>query len=115
MVCSSGTLADFLQVDPVLRDHHLQVVRRAAQVRAPLAVEDLGAVGIGLEDYAIFRLVEHRGMLRELTAPDGIPTVDRISRPEALYAGRRGVQLLRDPRVAPALLDPVADLGRVRL
>src|SRR5918995_4817024 len=108
-------LAYFLQVDPVLRDHHLQVFRRAPQIVAPLAVEDLRVSGVGFQDYAIFRLLEHRGMLRELAAPDGVPAVDRVSRPETLYAGGRGVQLLRDPRVTPTLLDPLPDLGRVRL
>src|SRR5215218_10926424 len=100
-------LADFLQVDPVLRDHHLQVFRRATQVVAPLTVEDLRVSSVGLQDYATFRFLEHRRMLGELAAPDGVPAVDRVSRPEALYAGGCRVQFLRNPRIPPTLLHPL--------
>src|ERR671917_1283468 len=111
----SGKLADLLQVDAVLGYYHLQVRWRSAQVAAPLPVEDLRVLGVGFEYYSLFGLVQHGRVLGELAPPDGIAAVDRVPRPEALHARRRGVQLLGNPLVPPPLLDPAPDLGRVRL
>src|ERR687890_2726 len=65
--------ANFLEVDAVLRDDDLQVLRIALKVRAPLVGEDLGLVGIRPEHYAhVVRLKDHR-MLGEPSPSDGIP------------------------------------------
>src|SRR5919112_460219 len=90
-VSSSCKLARLFYVDPVLGDNHLQLVWRAAQVVSPLAVEDLGVPGVGLQEDAVFGLVEDRGVFRELATTHGVATVDRIPGTEALYARRRRV------------------------
>src|ERR687893_2287261 len=108
-------LTGFLQVDAVLRDDHLQVIRGTAQSAPPLAVEDVGVVGVRPEHDAVLDEVQDRRVLRELTAPDGVSAVDRVPRPETLHARGGGVELLRGPVVVATLLDPTPDLRCVRL
>jgi hypothetical protein len=60
---SPDELTGLLQVDAVLRDDHLQVLWGTAQVAAPLPVEDLGVVGVGLEYDAVLDEVEDRRVL----------------------------------------------------
>src|SRR3712207_6759277 len=114
MVSSTGRppcwLTVLLQVDAVLGYYHLEVVWGCAQVPPPLAVEDIRAAGVRPEHYSVLHQIEYGRVLREMPAPDGVPAVDRVARPERLHAGGGGVELLRDPVVVTPLLDPAPDL-----
>src|SRR4051812_24719009 len=107
--------ADLLQVDAVLGNDNLQILRVAAEVAAPLVDEYLGLAGVCFKHYAHLVLFENYGMLREPSTTDRVAAVDRVARPEALNTRRRGVEFLGDPIVPPSLVDPAPDLGCVRL
>jgi len=66
-------------------------LRVSVEVGTPFLVEDIGVVGVGLEEQTIPGYAEDDRMLGELSAAHGVAAVDGVAGPKALDAGRGGV------------------------